>query len=141
MRFKSPKEAERHINAIHLKSDFWSCEVLRNPLLAFHAEILSGLTYDVCGFCGQEFQRKPPGPHAADSAAAAVCTDRDDRGINIFELINHLDSVHRRGECNLARRFYRVDNFRQHLKTAHMGITGRWLKILERNCRSESKTP
>ncbi|KAM7195931.1 hypothetical protein V8F20_007296 [Naviculisporaceae sp. PSN 640] len=131
MRFKSPKETERHINAIHLKSDYWTCEVLRNPLLAFHAENISGSTYDVCGFCGGDFERKPPG-----LAGSGACLERDEKGINIFELISHLDSVHRRGECNLERKFYRVDNFRTHLKTAHVAKAGKWLKILERNCRS-----
>ncbi|KAM7213541.1 Fez family zinc finger protein 2 [Rhypophila decipiens] len=134
MRFKSPKEAERHINAIHLKSDFWSCDVLRNPILAFHCEVLGNSKYDVCGFCGGEFQRAMPSDLDLGGSIAHS-------GINEFELIQHLDEVHKRGVCNLERRFYRVDNFRQHLKTAHFAKTGRWLKVLERNCRSGGRPP
>ena len=57
-------------------------------------------------------------------------------GVDELELVSHLDSVHKRGECNRERKFYRVDNFRQHLKTAHVAKPGKWLKILERGCKA-----
>lgn len=133
MRFKSPKEAERHINAIHLKSDYWSCEALNSPLLAFHCETFSGSTYDVCGFCGGGFERK-------QVAGSDKAEEDGNNGMNELELVSHLDSVHKRGECNRERKFYRVDNFRQHLKTAHVAKPGKWLKILEKNCQAGGRS-
>jgi hypothetical protein len=118
-RFKSPTEAERHLNAIHLNSDFWSCKALEDPLLAYHAQTYQGATWDVCGFCGGEFARK-------DGGAAP---DRD-------ELVAHVESVHRIAECDHEKKFYRADNFRQHLKNTHVALPGKWLKALERACRS-----
>ncbi|KAK3330734.1 hypothetical protein B0H66DRAFT_587054 [Apodospora peruviana] len=117
MRFKSPKEADRHINALHLKSDYWTCDAISTPLHAFYSETSAGLTCDICGFCGGGISRKD-----------------DEAGMD--ELLKHLDSMHKFGECNRERKFYRVDNFRQHLKTAHLAKPGKWLKILERNCRT-----
>ncbi|KAK3372670.1 hypothetical protein B0H63DRAFT_497059 [Podospora didyma] len=114
-RFKSPTEAERHINAVHLKLDFWSCQALANPLDAFHSETYNGEMYDICGLCGGGF---------------AQGADRD-----IPELISHLESVHKHGECDRDKKFFRVDNYRSHLRIAHVSKPGKWLKVLEKTCR------
>jgi hypothetical protein len=116
-RFKSPTEAERHMNAIHLKADFWSCKALEDPLRAYHTQSCDGVMLDVCGFCGGEFVRRDG---VADSA----------------ELVAHVKSVHRVADCDRNKKFYRADNFRQHLKNTHVALQGRWLKALERACRS-----
>ncbi|KAL2136494.1 hypothetical protein VTI74DRAFT_3513 [Chaetomium olivicolor] len=116
-RFKSPTEAERHINAIHLKSDYWSCKTLEDPMLAFHSQTYHGAVWDVCGFCGGEFPR-------VDGAA------------NRQEMVTHVQSTHRIGECDHGKKFYRADNFRQHLKNTHVALPGKWLKMLETACRS-----
>ncbi|KAK4127010.1 hypothetical protein N657DRAFT_640903 [Parathielavia appendiculata] len=118
-RFKSPTECERHVNAIHLKSDFWSCKALEDPLLAYHAQTYRGVVFDVCGFCGGEFARREDG----------VIADRE-------ALVAHVQSVHRVADCDRNKKFYRADNFRQHLKNTHVALPGRWLKALERACRS-----
>ncbi|KAK3311068.1 uncharacterized protein B0T15DRAFT_386282 [Chaetomium strumarium] len=116
-RFKSPTEAERHMNAIHVKSDFWSCKALEDSLLAYDTETVDGAAWDVCGFCGFGFLREN----------GAV--DRE-------KLVNHVEVTHRIGECDRSKNFYRADNFRQHLKNTHAATPGRWLKGLEHVCRS-----
>ncbi|KAK4153147.1 hypothetical protein C8A00DRAFT_15600 [Chaetomidium leptoderma] len=116
-RFKSPTEAERHINAIHLKSDFWSCKALEDPLLAYHPRTYHGVVWDVCGFCGGEFARK-------------------DGVVDRSELVVHVETVHTIAQCDRNKKFYRADNFRQHLKNTHVALPGKWLKALERTCRS-----
>ncbi|KXX75836.1 Fez family zinc finger protein 2 [Madurella mycetomatis] len=124
-RFKSPTEAERHINAIHLKSDSWSCNALEDALVAFQSESFNGVVWDVCGFCGGGFARKDggDGDDVADDAHQA-------------ELVSHLESVHKIGECDRNKKFYRADNFRQHLKKTHVAKPGKWLKVLEGVCRT-----
>lgn len=71
----------------------------------------------MCGFCGGGFARKGD---VADEA----------------ELVSHLESVHKIGECDRNKKFYRADNFRQHLKNTHVAKPGKWLKALESVCRT-----
>lgn len=68
---------------------------------------------DTCGFCGEEFSNQPP--------------DWDQR-------IEHLTSVHKWGECNSVKKFFRADHFRQHLKHSHAGKSGKWTNNLEQTC-------
>jgi hypothetical protein len=117
-RFKSPTEAERHLNALHLKADFWSCEALKDPLLAYHTQTYGGETSNICVLCNGEIKHKDGVP------------DHD-------ELVKHVETVHRFGVCDRKKKFYRADNFRQHLKGTHVALcSGVWLKELERACRS-----
>ncbi|KAK3298726.1 uncharacterized protein B0H64DRAFT_318014 [Chaetomium fimeti] len=117
-RFKSPTEAERHLNALHLKADFWSCEALKDPLLAYRAQTYGGETSNICVLCNGEIKHKDGVP------------DHD-------ELVRHVETVHRFGVCDRKKKFYRADNFRQHLKGTHVALcSGVWLKELERACRS-----
>ncbi|KAK4682427.1 hypothetical protein QC764_116290 [Podospora pseudoanserina] len=138
-RFKSPTEAERHINAIHLKSESWSCKALTHPLLAFHMEIFpNGAVWDVCGFCGGGFARKTsaikdetlPSTGETSMKADAESIERDEA-----ELISHMERVHKFGECDREKHFYRADNFRQHLRNTHIAKPGKWLKVLEGVCK------
>ena len=76
----------------------------------------SDLSHDICGFCGGEFSNQP--------------TDWNVR-------IDHLRDLHKFGECNATKKFYRADHFRQHLKHSHAGKSGKWTNILENSCQRE----
>lgn len=126
-RFKNKNEAERHQNSLHLRRHSWSCAALPSYHAAFHAsaspsaQTNSGPSHDICGYCGEEFTNMPQ-------------PDWDRR----FE---HLTSVHKFGECNNAKKFYRADHFRQHLKHSHAGTSGKWTNILENMCMKEENPP
>lgn len=117
-RFKNKNEAERHQNSLHLRKHSWSCSAISSPQAAFHSSNTNGSSssHDACGFCGQEFPNTE--------------IDWSDR-------FAHLASEHRFGECNLSKKFYRADHFRQHLKHSHGGKSGKWTNILEANCLRE----
>ncbi|KAI2936753.1 hypothetical protein CBS147321_8324 [Aspergillus niger] len=125
-RFKNKNEAERHQNSLHLRRHSWSCAALPGYQAAFHpssssAQTSSGPSHDICGYCGEEFPNFPQ-------------PDWDRR----FE---HLTAVHKFGECNNAKKFYRADHFRQHLKHSHAGTSGKWTNILENACMKEEAPP
>ena len=128
-RFKNKNEAERHQNSLHLRRYSWSCAALPNYQAAFHPSGTSlsssqpntGTSHDTCGYCGDEFPNFPQ-------------PDWDRR----FE---HLTSVHKFGECNNAKKFFRADHFRQHLKHSHAGTSGKWTNILENACMKEEAPP
>ena len=42
--------------------------------------------------------------------------------------------VHKFGECNKSKKFFRADHFRQHLKHSHAGTSGKWTNMLENAC-------
>lgn len=122
-RFKNKNEAERHQNSLHLRRHSWSCASLSSYESAFHPSVSptcqtpSGPSHDTCGYCGTEFANFPQ-------------AEWDRR-------IEHLTSVHKFGECNQAKKFYRADHFRQHLKHSHAGSSGKWTNILENACMKE----
>ncbi|KAL4809040.1 hypothetical protein BDV18DRAFT_93626 [Aspergillus unguis] len=125
-RFKNKNEAERHQNSLHLRRHSWSCAALPNFQAAFHpsqasAQPGSSATHDSCGYCGEEFPNLPQ-------------PDWDHR----FE---HLTAVHKFGECNNSKKFFRADHFRQHLKHSHAGTSGKWTNILENACMKEEAPP
>lgn len=65
-----------------------------------------------------------------------IATDRD------FEArIQHLTEVHKFGECNHAKKFFRADHFRQHLKHSHAGTSGKWTNMLENACMRDEPLP
>lgn len=72
---------------------------------------------DVCGYCGEEFPNEP-------------APDWDAR-------MAHLTNVHKFGECNQSKKFFRADHFRQHLKHSHAGTSGKWTNMLENACMKE----
>ena len=116
-RFKNKNEAERHQNSLHLRRHSWSCAAIPNYQAAFHpsssasSQGPTGALTDTCGYCGEEFPNQPQ-------------PDWDRR-------IDHLTNVHKFGECNQAKKFFRADHFRQHLKHTHAGQSGKWTNMLE----------
>jgi hypothetical protein len=119
-RFKNKNEAERHQNSLHLRRHSWSCAAITNVQAAFHptsSPPTAQAQSDTCGYCGEEFPNQPR-------------PDWDSR-------IEHLTNVHKFGECNQAKKFYRADHFRQHLKHSHAGQSGKWTNILENVCLRE----
>jgi hypothetical protein len=122
-RFRNKNEAERHQNSLHLRRHSWSCAVISRYQAAFHpstsptSHTLNGPANDVYGFCGEEFPNHPQ-----------PVWDRR---------IEHLTNVHKFCECNQAKKFYRADRFRQHLKHSHSGASGKWANMLEKACMKE----
>ncbi|EXJ62968.1 hypothetical protein A1O7_03412 [Cladophialophora yegresii CBS 114405] len=120
-RFKNKNEAERHQNSLHLRRHSWSCAAISNYQAAFHPVSSppgsAGAQADVCGYCGEEFPNLPQ-------------PDWDRR-------IDHLTNIHKFGECNQAKKFFRADHFRQHLKHSHAGQSGKWTNVLENVCLRE----
>jgi hypothetical protein len=51
-----------------------------------------------------------------------------------------LNVVHKFGECNQSKKFFRADHFRQHLKHSHAGTSGKWTNMLENACMSQEPT-
>ncbi|KAK4496291.1 hypothetical protein PRZ48_012271 [Zasmidium cellare] len=117
-RFKNKNEAERHQNSLHLRKNSWSCAALSGVEAAYHGS-LTGNGTDVCGYCGEEF----PNPPQWDVRA------------------EHLNHVHKFGECNQAKKFFRADHFRQHLKHSHAGTSGKWTNMLEIACMKDEPLP
>ncbi|MCJ1452678.1 hypothetical protein MMC28_003021 [Mycoblastus sanguinarius] len=139
-RFKNKNEAERHQNSLHLRRHSWSCATLQsNYDAAFypstsippantspgqpHAQppLNSLAAFDTCGYCGQEFPNDP-------------APDWDERA-------QHLQNVHKFGECNQSKKFFRADHFRQHLKHSHAGTSGKWTNMLETACMKDEPHP
>lgn len=138
-RFKNKNEAERHQNSLHLRKHSWSCAVLNNSFdSAFYPSNNipsadnnpsqsqppppSSLTaFDTCGYCGAQFPNEP-------------APDWEARGA-------HLNGVHKFGECNQSKKFFRADHFRQHLKHSHAGTSGKWTNMLETACMRDEPPP
>ncbi|KAJ6103937.1 hypothetical protein N7486_004159 [Penicillium sp. IBT 16267x] len=126
-RFKNKNEAERHQNSLHLRRHSWSCAALTSFQAAFHGSAApshqtnAGPSHDTCGYCGEEFPNFPR-------------PDWDAR-------FDHLTTVHKFGECNNAKKFFRADHFRQHLKHSHAGTSGKWTNILENACMKDEIPP
>lgn len=118
-RFKNKNEAERHQNSLHLRRHSWSCAALAGVQAAFHPSSVHPASADVCGYCGNEF----PNPANWDVRS------------------DHLNHVHKFGECNQAKKFFRADHFRQHLKHSHAGTSGKWTNMLENACMKDEPPP
>ena len=118
-RFKNKNEAERHQNSLHLRRHSWSCAALAGVQAAFHPSPTHAAAADVCGYCGDEF----PNPANWDARS------------------EHLNHVHKFGECNQAKKFFRADHFRQHLKHSHAGTSGKWTNMLENACMKDEPPP
>ena len=89
-----------------------------NAQAAFHLSQTSN-NADICGYCGIEY----PNPPQLDVRA------------------EHLNIVHKFGECNQAKKFFRADHFRQHLKHSHAGTSGKWTNLLELECMKDEPVP
>jgi len=55
--------------------------------------------------------------------------------------IEHLNRIHKFGECNQSKKFFRADHFRQHLKHSHAGTSGKWTNMLENACMKDEPPP
>ncbi|KAL2891927.1 hypothetical protein HOO65_011285 [Ceratocystis lukuohia] len=125
-RFKNKNEAERHQNSLHVRRHSWSCKALDNFNKAFHENLASNGTLDICGYCGKDFERR--GFYKADGVSRDISEqDREER-------IHHLQTAHKFRECNSSKKFFRADHFRQHLKHSHSGTSGKWTNQLENAC-------
>ncbi|KAJ6255777.1 hypothetical protein Dda_8076 [Drechslerella dactyloides] len=115
-RFKNKNEAERHQNSLHLRKHSWCCSAIAStPEAAFHPSPVKQHYVDICGYCGEEFANPPDWQARHD----------------------HLSEVHKFGECNQNKKFFRADHFRQHLKHTHAGTSGKWANVLENACKRE----
>jgi len=92
---------------------------------------------DTCGYCGEDFPRSgfsSPSPNTGQQVS--IPTDQD------WEVrILHLQEMHKFGECNHAKKFFRADHFRQHLKHSHAGTSGKWTNVLEMSCQRDEPLP
>jgi hypothetical protein len=120
MRFRNKHDAERHQNSLHPRRHSWSCAALAgHQEAAFHPSMTGDGGIDVCGYCGEEFANPPRWEMRAE----------------------HLHHVHKHGECNQAKKFFRADHFRQHLKHSHFGTSGKWTNMLENACMKDEPLP
>ncbi|KAL2073207.1 hypothetical protein VTL71DRAFT_10531 [Oculimacula yallundae] len=145
-RFKNKNEAERHQNSLHLRRHSWSCAVLSGPAAAFHNSQSRPNEADTCGYCGEDFPRSGKaspsmlsqnlGSELHPTTSFAIATDQD------WEArVAHLQEMHKFGECNQAKKFFRADHFRQHLKHSHAGTSGKWTNMLENACMQDEPLP
>ncbi|KAI9829056.1 MAG: hypothetical protein M1832_000079 [Thelocarpon impressellum] len=118
-RFKNKNEAERHQNSLHLRRHSWSCNALSGVEAAFHPSPHKPSLADICGYCGEDF---------ANPA-------------NWDARVEHLTALHKFGECNQGKKFFRADHFRQHLKHSHAGTSGKWTNMLENACMKDEPLP
>ncbi|KUJ12072.1 uncharacterized protein LY89DRAFT_700035 [Mollisia scopiformis] len=135
-RFKNKNEAERHQNSLHLRRHSWSCAALSGYAAAFHNSPTRPNEADTCGYCGEDFPRSGISSPAVSGPPVSVATDQD------WEVrIGHLQEMHKFGECNHAKKFFRADHFRQHLKHSHAGTSGKWTNMLENACMKDEPLP
>lgn len=128
-RFKSKSAVERHNSSWHIRRHSWSCSALVRYTQAFHDSVNYPGEADTCGYCGNEFPRS--GQYLDASILCRHATDQDWE-----KRIQHLHEVHKFQECNLSKKFFRADHFRQHLKHSHSG-TRKWTTMLENACMLE----
>ncbi|KAI1799736.1 hypothetical protein F4811DRAFT_76096 [Daldinia bambusicola] len=130
-RFKTKNETERHESSLHVRRHAWSCSNLLSIgyMNVFQESTnLPGIS-DRCGYCGDEFPRNGEGvPMYANEQ------DWEERFVHVKEL-------HRFGECNSSKQFYRADHFRQHLKHSHAASLGRWTGAVESRCMIDISEP
>jgi hypothetical protein len=135
-RFKNKNEAERHQNSLHLRRHSWSCAALSGYPAAFHNSPTRPNEADTCGYCGEDFPRSGISSPSVTGPPIAVATEQD------WEVrIAHLQEMHKFGECNHAKKFFRADHFRQHLKHSHAGTSGKWTNMLENACQKDEPMP
>lgn len=133
-RFKNKNEAERHQNSLHLRRHSWSCAALSGYAAAFHNSPNRPNEADTCGYCGEDFPRSGIASPSLSGPPVATEQDWDIR-------IGHLQEMHKFGECNHAKKFFRADHFRQHLKHSHAGTSGKWTNMLENSCMKDEPLP
>ncbi|KAI2605530.1 hypothetical protein GGR54DRAFT_633490 [Hypoxylon sp. NC1633] len=131
-RFKSKNEADRHHNSLHVRRHAWSCSNILSVgyTNVFQESISQPGVADTCGYCGEDFARNGGG----SMHRQANDSDWEER-------LSHVREVHKFGECNRSKKFYRADHFRQHLKHSHSALSGRWTSVLETACMVDIPGP
>ncbi|KAI0555638.1 hypothetical protein F4679DRAFT_519291 [Xylaria curta] len=127
-RFKTKNEAERHQNSLHIRRQSWACSELHEAgyTHAFRRSSAQAGDNTTCCYCGVE---------VSETSA------RDDGNLlaeGIWDArLRHLKDVHKFGECNISKKFYRADHFRQHLRHSHAAVLGDGTSQLEAVCMKE----
>lgn len=101
--FRDANEARRHFKAIHLRQMSWSCGTIASYHAYFTSNDWASKNQNVCSMCGMEFFEP---------------ADWKKR-------LAHLLHAHNLGQCDLNKKFYRADHFRQHLKHTHRATMSR----------------
>lgn len=123
---------ERHTASFHIRRNSWSYAAITGYAAAFYRSSTRPNEADTCGYCGEEFERT----RVVDTLDVKIASDED------WEpRIAHLTNEHKFGECNQTKKFFRADHFRQHLKRAHAGMSGKWMMILENACIKDEPAP
>lgn len=102
----------RHVRAMHPGKSLhhWSCAALASPEDAI-CRVHHGLS--VCAYCGMEVQGS-----SSDG-----------------QILEHLVQAHRFRKCDMEMKFFRPDQFRQHLEESHGGSSsGEWINVLSNRC-------
>lgn len=133
-RFKNRREAELHQDSVHARRHSWSCSNLPRKKEAFYESSTRPGEADICGYCGQNFERSGTNPDAQEKTRHTTSRDWTER-------LQHLGDHHRFRECDLSVRFDRADRFRQHLRHSHAAENGRWMHTLESACVREQDEP
>jgi hypothetical protein len=118
----------------------WSCAALSGYAAAFQISPWSPPwrpnEADTCGYCGEDFPRSGISSPSPSGHQIPIATEQD------WEVrIGHLQEMHKFGECNHAKKFFRADHFRQHLKHSHAGTSGEWTNMLEDACMKDEPFP
>ena len=148
-RFKNKNEAERHQNSLHLRRHSWSCSALTSFESAFYPTPSNPLATPIGTSSTTQIDKSPSeneaaGPsngYQASSDTCGYCGQTFTNPPNWDDRVEHLNNVHKFGECNQSKRFYRADHFRQHLKHSHGGTSGKWTNVLENACMKDEPMP
>jgi hypothetical protein len=125
-----------HQYSIHLRRYSWSCAALSSYAAAFYNSLPRPSEADSCGYWGEEFLRSGISSATLSGHQVAVATEQD------WEVrIMHLREVHKFRECNYAKKFFRADHFRQHLKHSHAANSGKWSTMLQNACMKDESRP
>jgi hypothetical protein len=101
---------------------------------AFHNSPSRPDEADSCGYCGEEFLRSGNSSATTSGHQVVAATEQDWQVRKM-----HLRETHKFRQCNYAKKFFRADHFRQHLKHSHAGINGEWTTRLERACMKDEQ--
>jgi hypothetical protein len=152
-RFKNKNEAERHQNSLHLRRHSWSCAALTSFEAAFHSTPPSNVPGALRPITGSPYGAQAPGGgpdqsslfpgslHSTPTDSCGYCGQEFINPPNWEERVEHLNHVHKFGECNQSKKFFRADHFRQHLKHSHAGTSGKWTNQLENACMKDEPPP
>jgi hypothetical protein len=133
-RFEEAEDDVALFRRVRIKTTFhsWSCAALFGFALAFFISPTRPNEADTCGYCGEDFPRSGISLPSRSGHQIVTQTKQDWR-----VRIVHLQEIHKFGECNRARKFFRADHFREHLKHSHAGTSGKWTNMIENACMKD----